>query len=175
MRRFPSLALLGAGAAALSLGVSACGGSASSTTTTAPPNPATAQADISASYQTLFDFADKSVTGKEAAIEDGSLLKTGLTKALSSSVAAGVSGAKVTSVTLLGTATCNADKATTPCASVAYGILASDGSVELPNQTGYASYVGGKWVVSKVTVCGLLETFYSIESLKGVPPGCPSS
>lgn len=136
------------------------------------PNAATAQADIGAVYQSLFNFADKSVNDKVAAVQDGAALRTGLTEAMASTLSSAASGARVDSMSLLTAAQCSAVKVPAPCAKVAYDILAGTGTAVLPNQTGYATYVTGKWQVAKVTICGLLEAFYGAEQKKGTPPGC---
>ena len=166
--------LVGGALSAVALAAAACSSSTSATTTTAPPNPATAQADITSAYQAEFNFSDKNLADKEAAVEDGTALAPGLQLAMSSSLAGNTSGARVNSVTLLSSSACKAVKATVPCASVKYDILAGSGVAVLPNQTGYASYIGGKWLVARQTICGLLDLFYGTEKLKGPPPGCPA-
>jgi hypothetical protein len=158
----------------VALAGAACSGSNSVTTTTAPPNPATAQAGIAGAYQTLFNFSDKHLADKEQAVEDGAALAPGLRLAVSSSLAGSTAGARVNSVTLLFASACRSAKVTAPCAMVKYDILAGSGAAVLPNQNGYASYVGGRWVVARQTICGLLDLFYEAQKLKGPPPGCAS-
>jgi hypothetical protein len=160
---------------ALALAVAACGGSSSATSTTVQPNAATAQADISAVYQSLFNFADKSINDKIAAVQDGASLRVGLSEAMASSLSAAASGARVDSMSLLTASECSTAKVPAPCAKVGYDILAGTGTAVLPNQTGYATYVTGKWQVAKVTICGLLEAFYGAEQNKGSPPGCAAA
>jgi hypothetical protein len=156
---------------ALALTVAGCG----SSPTTPAVNPAKAPAAIGAAYQTLFDLANKSVAAKVAVVQDGSSLSSALSQALSSSAAGGIAGASVHSTTLLSKSQCATKGVAFPCASVGYDLLGTNGTPALAGQTGYASYIGGKWLVSKITVCDLLGLFYGVENLKGVPPGCTSS
>ena len=163
---------MAAGLAAVALVAAACGGSSSATSTTVQPNAATAQADIGAVYQSLFNFADKSINAKVAAVQDGPALRAGLSEAMASSLSSAASGARIDSMSLLSASACATAKVPAPCAKVGYDILAGNGVAVLPNQTGYATYVTGKWQVAKVTICGLLEAFYGAEQKKGTPPGC---
>jgi hypothetical protein len=160
---------------AVALTAAACTSSNSASTTTVAPNPATAQADITAVYQSLFNFADKSLGDKVAAVQDGSSISAGLSEAMSSSLSSAASGARVDSVTMLSRSQCSTQKVPAPCAKVGYDILAGNGVAVLAGQTGYATYVTGKWQVAKVTICGLLEAFYGAEQKKGIPPGCAAA
>jgi hypothetical protein len=171
---WPGLLLAGA-LSAVALTATACSSSNSAaTTTTAQPNPATAKADIGAVYQSLFNFADKSIGDKVAAVQDGAALRQGLSEAMASNLSSSASGARIDAMTLLSSSQCAAHKVPAPCATVTYDILAGNGVAVLPNQTGYATFVSGKWQVAKVTICGLLEAFYGAEQKKGIPPGCAS-
>lgn len=160
--------------AALAVGTAACSSSntASSTTTTQAPNPATAPTDIAASYTTLFSFTDKSVAGKVAVIQNGAQIQSSLEQALASPLSSSTNGAKVDSTTILTASQCSTQHLPSPCARVVYDLLGASGSPVLANQTGYAVYDNGKWLVAKVTICGLLQLFYSAEQKSGSPPGC---
>jgi hypothetical protein len=136
------------------------------------PTAAQAKAPITQAYNKLFNFSDKSLTDKEAVVEDGKSLGAALEQGLTSPLASGVAGATVSSVKILDDATCNAKKVATPCATVAYSIVASNGTPVLAGQTGYATYATGKWLVAKVTICGLLDSLYSVTGHSGTPPGC---
>ncbi|MHB8682331.1 MAG: hypothetical protein ACYDA2_09600 [Acidimicrobiales bacterium] len=161
--------------AALAMGAAACSSSntaSTTTTTTKPLDTATAPADIAAAYTTLFSFTDKSVDTKVAVIQDGAAVRASLAQALASPLSASTSGSRVDSTTLLSGTDCTSVHLTSPCAKLVYDLIGSSGSVELPNQTGYAVYVDGKWLVAKVTICNLLGLFYSASGKTGSPPGC---
>jgi hypothetical protein len=66
--------------------------------------------------------------------------------------------AQVTAVTFPGTAACKAAVKVPVCAAVTYNIdTATTGATLLAGQTGYAVYVGGKWLVSNVSFCALAK------------------
>ncbi|MGH7734163.1 MAG: hypothetical protein ACREOE_10805, partial [Gemmatimonadales bacterium] len=94
---------------ALAVGATACssGGSSASTTTI---DKAAAKTDISQAYSTLFNFTDKTVTGKIAVIQNGAALESSLNEALSSSLSSQATGSNVTTVTILSASTCSKDK-----------------------------------------------------------------
>lgn len=158
-------------AALLIAGVAVVAGACSSSST---PNAAHSKTDITQAYDKLFNFADKSLPDKEAVVEGGASLKTALDQGLTSPLASGVAGASVSSVTILSDSQCATHKVPTPCASVAYSLLSSSGQAVLSGQVGYATYSTGKWLVAKVTICGLLDSLYSVTGQKGTPPGCPT-
>lgn len=143
-----------------------------STTTTVPTSDTAA---IAAAYNTLFDFADPSVTDKEAVIQNGASLATALQQALDSSLATSATGASVDAITVLDPSSCSQQNLPSPCASVTYDIVGQGGAVLLSGQTGYAVSIDGTWLVATTTVCGLLQLFYEAEGLTGTPPGCGSS
>ena len=158
--------------AVTALSAAAC----SSTSSSTGPNPATTQADVQKLFNSFFNLAaDKSVSGKTAEIQDGSTLTVAAGQALNSSLAASAGGATVHTVTILSDSACAAAKVPSPCAAVKYDILGPGGQVLLPNSSGYAVYVNGKWLVSKTTICGLFGLFYQAEGNTGTPPGCPTS
>lgn len=168
MNRLTTIALGALGAVGLVAG--ACGSSSPSA-----PSAAASKAEITSVYDKLFDFADKSIPAKVAAVQDGASLQTAIDQGMSSPLASGVAGASVSSVTLLSNSACTAKDVPTPCASVGYSLLSTSGSAVLSGETGYATYASGKWLVAKVTICGLLDSLYSVEGKTGVPPGCPSA
>ncbi|HUY63509.1 MAG TPA: hypothetical protein VMV14_03235 [Acidimicrobiales bacterium] len=160
---------------ALSLGAAACSSgahSAATTTTTMALNPATAQASINTAYSTLFTFSDKSVGDKEAVIQGGTALKTALAQALASPLSSSSTGARVDTTLILYGLGCSSQQLPSPCAKVTYDILGASGAPSLAGQTGYAVYLGGKWLVAKATICGLLGLFYTASGKTGSPPGC---
>lgn len=145
----------------------ACGSSTSTV------NQATARAEISQQYSTLFNFANKNISVKVPAIQDGSSLKQALSQALSSPLVKEVSGARVESVQLLGSSACSKQGLPSPCAKVTFELLGTNGQPLFSTpSSGYAVYVSGKWLAAKSTACGLLELFYSVSGRTGVPPGC---
>jgi hypothetical protein len=170
-----TLARIGASMVAAGMGLAACSSgsnTAATTTTTKAPDPATATAQISQDYQTLFNFAAKSTADKLAVVQGGSSLQTALAQALSSPLASGSAGAKVDAAQILPNAQCTAAKVTAPCAKVTYDILGANGQATLAGQTGYAVYTNGQWLVAKPTICGLLALFYNVSGKTGSPPGC---
>ena len=168
MRRFrsPVAALL----AVLALSAAACGGSSSSTTTTQPVDTATAPTLIAAAFSTLFDFSNKSIDNKVAVIQGGAQVKASLEQALASPLSSASVGAKVDSSTIEQGSACTSQRLTSPCAKVSYEILEANSTTI--TESGFAAYVNGKWLVSKATICALLQLFYSAEQKKGSPPGC---
>jgi NADH:ubiquinone oxidoreductase subunit E len=163
--------------AGLILGAAACsssGGSATAktTTTTIAIDPATAQADIATSYNTLFNLSNPSLAGKLVVIQNGQQITTALQQALSSSEASASQGSKVDSINILTAAQCAKQSLPPQCAHVVYDILGTGGTAILPMNNGYAVFTGGKWLVAKVTICTLLGLFYSAEGKTGSPPGC---
>lgn len=142
------------------------------TTTTKPVDTATAQADIGAAYNTLFNFSVNSTTEKLAVVQDGAQVKTALTQALASPLAKGSGGARVDNSLILYGEGCSSQKLPSPCAKVTYDILGTSGTPSLAGQTGYAVYSNGSWLVAKATICGLLDLFYQASGKSGSPPGC---
>ncbi len=118
-------------------------------------------AGVTTVYESFFGS-----TGNAAQIQGmNPQLQTAYTKSRSGALGKG-SSATVKSVVLQTTAACQTAAVPSPCAEVTYNILVN-GTVALPNATGYATVVGGKWLVAKATFCAL-------ESLEnGSPPaGC---
>ena len=137
------------------------------------PSASVSNAQIGQAYQTLFNFANRSsVDAKIADIQGGSTIRTSLTQALQSPLASAAQGASVGAITQLSDSKCSSSNVPSPCAAVTYSILGSGGSALLANQAGYASYSTGKWLVAKVTICKLLQLFYSANGNNGTPPGC---
>jgi len=164
--------------AGLTLGAAACSSSPSTTattkatTTTVAIDPATAQADISTTYNTLFNLANPDLASKVAVIQNGSSISAAMQQALSSSEASASQGSKIDSVNVLTAAQCAKQSLPPQCAHVVYDILGTGGTAILPNNNGYAVFTDGKWLVAKVTICTLLGLFYSAEGKTGSPPGC---
>jgi hypothetical protein len=159
--------------AAIALGATACSSSPkAATTTTVAINPATAKADISTSYDTLFNLSNPAVGGKIAVIQNGASIKPALQQALSSSEASAAKGSKIDSVTILTAKQCTKASLPSQCAHVVYDILGAGNSAILPMNNGYAVFTDGKWLVAKATICTLLGLFYSAEGKTGSPKGC---
>lgn len=154
----------------VAMAATACSSSSTSSSTTIDTKAAPGL--IATAYQTLFNFSDKTVPSKVAVIQNGSTIESSLQEALASPLSSTATGAKIDSTQVLTGSACTNAKVTSPCAKVKYDLLGAGGSPVLGGQTGYAVYENGEWLVAKVTICGLLELFYSAESKQGVPPGC---
>lgn len=153
--------------AVFALLAAACGSSP------AQVGPAQAKAEIGHAYETLFNFSNDSVEAKTAVVQDGSTLRAAITQALSSSLAKEAAGAKVSAVQLLSGTSCTQAALRSPCAKVTYNLLSpSHTPLFATPSMGYAVDVGGRWLVAKSTICGLLELFYSTSGHLGKPPGC---
>lgn len=139
-----------------------------------PPSAAVSRSQIATAYSALFNFSDKSLASKEVVVQDGKSLAVALQQGETSPLASGVAGARVNSTTVLTDAQCQKAKVPAPCEKVAFDIMGSGNTVVAPNETGYASYATGKWLVAKVTICSLLDSLYSVEQKTGTPPGCPA-
>jgi len=131
------------------------------------PPAAMAKSQITKAYDDFFKLAFKNVRVKMAATQNGPTLLNPV-----SPLAGGVSGARVDSVKIVSDTTCTQKDVPTPCASVSFDLLRSKDSPVLSGLTGYATYSTGKWLVAKATVCGLVETLYSVEGNSRTPPGC---
>lgn len=160
--------------AAVAVAATACGSSTTSpSTTTTTINTATANAEVEHAYDTLFNLADKSVDAKLAVVQDGASLRSAMQEALSSSLAAAAGGATVHQVSVLSPRACGQAAEPSPCARVTYDIVSSSGGAPVQaGAKGYAVLIGGNWLVSKNTVCGLFQLLYTTEGKKGTPPGC---
>ena len=167
-RRFRGAISVGTMAAIVISVTAACSSSPSSSATTAP-NASASKAEISKSYQTLFNMSDKSVAPKVAVVQDGKSLQSAFSAELSSPLAAEASGAKVDSVQILSSVGCKAEFLPSPCASVSYEIvLPAMSTGNLTGLKGFAVYQGGKWLVSKQTICAL----FTLASNNVAPKGC---
>ncbi|MHB8438150.1 MAG: hypothetical protein ACYDD4_03195 [Acidimicrobiales bacterium] len=167
--RTRSTALIPTLVCVLAVGITACGSSGPSAQ---PPNPATSNTQIAAAYEGVFNFTDKQLASKEAHIQDGRSIDQGLSAAANSSLSSGIGGASVQSTSILNSSGCTAAKVSSPCASVSYSILGTNGVVLYGGQKGYAVYVGGKWLMAKTTICNLLTLFWNASGKQGSPPGC---
>jgi hypothetical protein len=165
MIRFRSLFAVVASAV---LVVSACGSSSkkaqppATTATTQPAeSPQQATQEITTTWEAFFGS-----TGTISQLQDGSQLNALYVKNKTSPLAAG-SSANVKSVQLLDAAGCQSPGIPSPCALVTYDILLK-GKVVLPGSKGYATEIGGKWLVSKTTFCALL----ALQNGSVPPAGC---
>ncbi len=169
--RRPSRTTVGALLGAVAIAIAACS-SGGNSATTVTYNPATVQSDVSTSYNTLFNLANKDVNAKVAVIQDGASLKSAMSQALAAPISSSSAGATVHSASVVSDATCTSKHVPTPCAAVNYDINGTNGAAILPNNTGYATFQNGKWLVAKVTICVLLGLFYQTEGKSGNPQGC---
>ena len=141
--------------AVLAVSVSACSSSSSSK----GESSAQASAEITTTWQSFFSAAGTpdQVQGITAQL---SLLyqKAKPPKGLS---------ARVDSVEQESSASCQSNQVPAPCALVTYDLVAN-GTALLSNSKGYATRVGGKWLVAKTTFCALL----ALGNKNVPPPGC---
>lgn len=152
--------------AAIALGLAACS-STTTTTTTTLPSPAASTAAIEHAYAVLFDLANPTVKPKLAVIQDGSTLEAAMTSTLKSTLAKEAAGATVSKVTIERGTACKDHDVPSPCAAVTYDIFSPQHSALLPASGGLAVYQHARWLVAKVTICGLLGLADGKE-----PPGC---
>ena len=166
IRHEGTLARVALALAPLTLTVSAC---------SSPPSvkAAAAPAAISKAYEVFFNFGKKSIPAKLAYVQDGPTVERALTRAVNSRLAGSIQGADVHKVTLLSSPACRSINIPWPCATVKYQMesLASGGG-ETPDNTGYAVYGSGVWLVAKATTCFLLDIFSQAESRSMHAPGC---
>jgi hypothetical protein len=155
--------------AVLVLLLAACGGSSGpSTASTEATSGAAATTAVRQAYAILFDLASPALAPKVAVVQDGSALQASLAHELRSSLAKLAAGASVTDVTIEPASACAAETLPSPCASLQYAILSPSGKPLLSASKGWAVYVAGKWLVAKLTICGLL----SIADGGSAPAGC---
>jgi hypothetical protein len=173
LSRGVALAAIVAGSAACSNSGNAAGGGTGSTsapTTTSSGQSKTgaaAVAAITSAYGTLFNLANPALAPKIAVIQNGATMQGALQSALKSQIAKTAGGAKVVTVTPLSSSSCSSEALPAPCDGVKFYIVSPKGKTLLPDN-GFAVYVGGKWLVAKVTICGLL----SLAAGGKAPAGC---
>ncbi|MCL5947571.1 MAG: hypothetical protein M1420_00170 [Actinobacteria bacterium] len=144
-----------------------------STPTVKVPSAAVTRKEVATAYGNFFDLHNPSLSNKLDAIQDGKALQKAVSTAMSSSLAKAAAGAKVSSVTPYTKTQCADSGLAYPCAKAAYTILSPSGQT-LTSGAGYAVFTGGKWLVAKSTVCGLLGLFSEYSNSKAPIPGCPS-
>jgi hypothetical protein len=140
--------------AVLVLLVAGCGGGSKKTTTpssSASFDEAAARQQVTQAYETFF-AAKTPLSTRVSLLQDGAQLKSAIQSLETNPIAKGLS-AKVTQVTF----------PTHTTATVKYEILGASGSPLLPNASGQALFVGGKWLVAKASFCQLV-------SLSGTTP-----
>lgn len=141
----------------------------------APGSPTTtpsAAGAIGQSFNTVFDFANGTVTDKLEVIVDGSTLQQAMTEAVSSSYASSALGARIDTYSMLDGPACSKVSLPAPCAQVTYDILGTGGTAILSGSQGYAVSVDGRWLVAKGTVCSLFGLLYEASGKTGTPQGC---
>jgi hypothetical protein len=157
----------GVALAAVVVGSAACSSSSGPTSSGQPTTGAGAVAAITKAYSTLFDLANPAVAPKLAVVQDGAALQATFTSAVKSQIAKTAGGARVVTVTPLTTTACSNEALPAPCDGVKFYVLSTKGKTLLPDN-GFAVYMDGKWLVAKVTICGLL----SLAAGGKAPAGC---
>lgn len=165
---------LGAVLALAALGISGCGGSSggngSGGTGTSAANPSaspsaspfdtpSATAAVMAAWTSFFS-KDTPIAQKETLLENGGAM-SGAVQAFASNPMVGQTTAAVQKVSFP-----SPDKA-----DVTYSI-SLNGHVAESGMSGVAVYQNGKWLVSDVTLCGLLQLAQSMGSSAAAIPGC---
>jgi hypothetical protein len=127
------------------------------TTQTTALSPAAATSQVSAAFTTLFNANDSNVQAKLALLQDRSKYRAKFNALYASAEAKqNPTSAKVVSVTFPSTTACLASVQNPVCAKVVYDLdTATTGASLLANQSGYAVYIDGKWLVSDDTFCVL--------------------
>jgi hypothetical protein len=120
-------------------------------------SPAAATSQVSAAFTTLFNADDSNVHAKLGLLQDASKYQAKFNALYASAEAKqNPTSAKVVSVTFPSTTACQASVQNPVCAKVVYDLdTATTGSSLLANQSGYAVYIDGKWLVSDDTFCVL--------------------
>ena len=151
--------------------LAACGGSSGTgaTGSTDAASGAGATSAVRHAYGVLFDLADPALAPKVAVVQDGEALRSTLARELHSSLAKLAGGATVSAVTVESAGACSAGGLPAPCASVRYSILSTAHKPLLSDSKGWAVYIGGRWLVAKETICGLIAL---ASGGGGTPAGC---
>lgn len=164
MRRLRQAAI---GVALVSVAAAGCGSSGHKATPTTPATTATT-VDVAAATQqitTVWEaFFGPNGTANDIAGMNPTL-QTSFNKE-KGTLGKG-SSAKVKKVVIDSDAACSAAGVPTPCATVTYDIYVN-GTIALPNASGYATDQGGTWLVAKSTFCALA----SLSGGSGPPAGC---
>ena len=148
------------------LGLAACGSSSpsgSSTTGSSPTASPFDTASATAAVTTVWtDFFSKNtpIAQKETLLQNGGAM-TGAVQAFASNPMVGQTTAAVQKVSFP-----SSDKA-----DVTYSI-SLNGHVVENSMSGVAVYQNGKWLVSDVTLCGLLQLAQSASGSSAAIPGC---
>lgn len=160
---------LAAVSALTALGVSGCGGSspAGSTATgssgsspsASPFDTPSATAAVTAAWTGFFS-KDTPIAQKETLLENGGAM-SGAVQAFASNPMVGQTTAAVQKV----------DFPSPDKADVTYSI-SLDGRVVESSMSGVAVYRDGKWLISDVTLCGLLQLAQSVGGGSAPIPGC---
>jgi hypothetical protein len=160
--------------AAGAIALSACSTSTKTTKAHAPAklpplNVSAARAQINVIYTAVFNSANKDIASKAKYIQGGSAIVPAMTKDLAI-MPTGL-GAEVTAVSFPSASICSQESLSYPCAKVNYSLISSsNGKVTtLETSAGYAVEVaGGRWLMSKQTMCSLL----SLAGGGSAPKGC---
>jgi hypothetical protein len=158
-------------ATAAALGLSACGSSSPSTSSTgsgagsspsaSPFNTASATTAVTTVWTNFFS-KNTPIAQKEALLQNGGAMSSTV-QAFASNPMVGQTTAAVQSVTF----------PSPTKADVTYSI-SLNGHVVENSMSGVAVYQNGKWLVSDVTLCGLLQLAQSAGGSSAPIPGCSS-
>ena len=135
-------------------------------TTTTLPSVMSSTAAIKHAYSVLFDLSNPAVAPKLAVVEDGSTIKSAMTSTLKTGLAKQAGGATTTNISIEHGSACRDETISSPCAKVTFNIDSPQGKVLLSHDIGFAVYKGSRWLVSKTTICTLLELADGGASLK---------
>lgn len=153
-----AVALLAGGCGGSSGGRTASSAAPSPTVAPSPTtDPAADKAAITSAWETFFT-AGGTVDSHVALLEKGSTFRSELTASAQDPTAKELSS-KVISVVVTGTT-----------AAVTYDLLGKGGTVLLHNAVGEAVKVDGRWLLSKMTYCQLIN----LQDSTKAHPGCTS-
>ncbi len=113
---------------------------------------------VTTAFTTLFN-ASANKNAREAEVQNASHYKSEFAALFASSAAkANPTAAVVTKVTFPSATACKTAAKVSKCALVTYNLnSAKTGAALLPNTTGYAANVNGKWFMSDTTFCSLAK------------------
>ena len=138
--------------------LAACGGggSSSSGTTTTTQSPTQAMQQITTNWTAFFNGANADNNSKRALLQNSQKYAAPFNKNFNNPAAATTLG-KVDSVSLQTPSQCQQAALPSPCAKVTYDLVSRQtGAPLLANQTGYAVYQNGQWLISGNTFCALI-------------------
>jgi hypothetical protein len=137
-------------AALIAIGVTfaGCGGGSGQ-------SAADATKEITANWTAFFDGTKTDNNSRTKLLENGAALQPAIAAAAANPILKTIT-AKVKDVAIVPPADCTTAQLRSPCAKVTYDLVAGTNPI-LPGATGYATRVGGHWVIAKTTFCALLS------------------